>query len=474
MFATSDPCVQIRVSVCVCVYYTYTHTHWHTHTHTHTHTHAHTHMSTNLLLDLHVHLHAYVCVAQITVASQLEQWQETLVKLGSPSEDPTAGEGAEEEAETPDQIFLTSQEIRHMNERVQQWLSHSADSSAPSRACSTDEVLIARGGDDDAPDDACLDEQAVAEGNLPCQTDLRNARGGGGEEVRRLEGREEHIGEGGADEEGERHWMDARNGSSQETLVTSSEETLVTSTTHSASLEGTVQEGGGLLVAVAALDPLLISHHFDEVLDRGVDGGDGVREKADAPREGHLEGGDADEGLLSKESAQKEEGEGEEEEEDQEEQEQEQEQGSFMGRRKRPLEICTEGEDKGSEAEMSDAGACCECGVDARGGTVDQSSGKIYCTHCADLLQDIAHVKLSVALHASQGSAALHAERESSAPSATLGAHPDENAPAEGDVGFTDEKHDTARLSHTPGSTPGVRAKLASLFAWSPRHDTAC
>lgn len=118
-------------------------------------------------LLLHPRIPVHSNVAQITVATQLEQWQETPVKLGSPDEDTMA----EEETDTPDQIFLTSQEIRHMNERVQQWLY-----SAPSPDGSTDEGVAA--------------------------------------------------------EEGGRHWMDARNGSSEETLVTSA--------THIASRERTV------------------------------------------------------------------------------------------------------------------------------------------------------------------------------------------------------------------------------------------
>jgi len=48
---------------------------------------------------------------------------------------------------------------------------------------------------------------------------------------------------------------------------------------------------------------------------------------------------------------------------------------------------------------------CSMCGVRVRGAAADEASGKIYCSLCMELLQDMAHIRLSAALRSSDSQA---------------------------------------------------------------------
>jgi hypothetical protein len=60
---------------------------------------------------------------------------------------------------------------------------------------------------------------------------------------------------------------------------------------------------------------------------------------------------------------------------------------------------------------------CSMCGVGVRGATANEASEKIYYTFCMDLLKDMAHIRLSAALHSSDSNV--------DSPYSILLAHPD-------------------------------------------------
>ena len=95
---------------------------------------------------------------------------------------------------------------------------------------------------------------------------------------------------------------------------------------------------------------------------------------------------------------------------------------------------------------------CSMCGVRVRGAMADEASGKMYCTLCMELLKDMAHIRLSAALHSSDSN--VDSPSQSSL-----------RTPTEGDEVTQDDEG--AGGKEAAKSVSGVRAMFAAMF--SPR-----
>jgi len=103
---------------------------------------------------------------------------------------------------------------------------------------------------------------------------------------------------------------------------------------------------------------------------------------------------------------------------------------------------------------------CSMCGVRVRGATADEASGKIYCTFCMELLKDMAHIRLSAALHSSDSN--VDSPSQSSLRTPTEG-----DEVAQGDESLfaaCAQDDEGAGGKEAAKSVSGVRAMFAAMF----------